>query len=123
MAIIRYIFSVRSVIIGVSEYILYVSKLVRDRIPDLIRKSGREPEITHVKGEDMKIALKDKLVEEALELRDTERVEEELADVLEVVDAIIRQYGIDREHLESIKKKKLDLRGGFTEGHYLITND
>jgi predicted house-cleaning noncanonical NTP pyrophosphatase (MazG superfamily) len=100
-----------------------VSKLVRDRIPDVIRESGREPEITHVKGEDLKIALKDKLVEEALELRDTERVEEELADVLEVVDAIIRQYGINREHLETIKKEKHDLRGGFTEGHYLITND
>lgn len=120
---IGYIFSGRSVIIGVSEYILHVSKLVRDKIPDVIRESGRELEVTHLKGEDLRFALKDKLVEEALELRDTEHVEEELADVLEVVDAIIKQYGIDREHLESIKKEKLDLRGGFTEGHYLITND
>ena len=71
-----------------------MSKLVRDRIPDVIRESGREPEVTHVKGEMLRQALKDKLVEEALELKDAENIEEELADVLEVVDAIIDNYGI-----------------------------
>jgi predicted house-cleaning noncanonical NTP pyrophosphatase (MazG superfamily) len=100
-----------------------VSKLVRDRIPDVIRADGREPEVTHVTGELLKQALKDKLVEEALELKDATRVEEELADVLEVVDAIIDNYGIDRRNLETVKKEKYDRLGGFSCGHYLITKE
>ncbi len=100
-----------------------MSKLVRDRIPDVIRASGREPEVTHVKGEMLKQALKDKLIEEALELKDTEDVEEELADVLEVVDAIIGNYGIDRSKLAILQKEKHDRLGGFSCGHYMITKD
>jgi predicted house-cleaning noncanonical NTP pyrophosphatase (MazG superfamily) len=100
-----------------------VSKLVRDRIPDVIRASGREPEVTHVKGEMLRQALKDKLIEEALELKDTEDVEEELADVLEVVDAIIGNYGIDRSKLAILQKEKHDRLGGFSCGHYMITKE
>jgi predicted house-cleaning noncanonical NTP pyrophosphatase (MazG superfamily) len=100
-----------------------VSKLVRDRIPDVIRASGREPEVTHVKGEMLRQALKDKLIEEALELKETEDVEEELADVLEVVDAIIGNYGIDRSKLAILQKEKHDRLGGFSCGHYMITKE
>ncbi len=100
-----------------------MSKLVRDRIPDVIHESGREPEIMHVTGDMLKQALKDKLIEEALELKDTENVEEELADVLEVVDAIIENYGIDRNNLGSVKKEKHDRLGGFSCGHYMITKE
>jgi predicted house-cleaning noncanonical NTP pyrophosphatase (MazG superfamily) len=100
-----------------------VSKLVRDRIPDVIRESGREPEVTHVNGEKLRQALKAKLVEEALELKDAENVEEELADVLEVVDAIIDNYGIDRSKLEAVRKEKYDRLGGFSCGHYLIVQE
>ena len=100
-----------------------MSKLVRDRIPDVIRASGREPEVTHVKGEMLRQALKDKLIEEALELKDTEDVEEELADVLEVVDAIIGNYGIDRSKLAILQKEKHDRLGGFSCGHYMITKE
>ena len=100
-----------------------MSKLVRDRIPAVIREGGREPEVTHVVGEMLRKALKDKLVEEAMELREAGAIEEELADVLEVVDALVEQYGIDRGRLEAIKKEKYDRLGGFTHGHYLITKD
>ena len=100
-----------------------MSKLVRDNIPDVIRASGREIEVTHVSGDMLKQALKDKLVEEALELKDTDNVEEELADVMEVVDAIIENYGIDRSKLETLKKEKHDRLGGFSCGHYMITKE
>lgn len=94
-------------------------KLVRDRVPDIIRKSGREPDVERVSGEWLRLALKDKLVEEACELRASEDVYEELADVLEVVDAIAEYWGIDRQKLENIKKEKLDRAGGFKEGYVL----
>ncbi len=94
-------------------------KLVRDRVPDIIRKSGREPDVERVSGEWLGLALKDKLVEEACELRQAEDMYEELADVLEVVDAIIEYNGIDRPRLELAKKEKLDRAGGFREGYVL----
>ena len=100
-----------------------MSKLVRDNVPDVIRASGREIEVTHVSGDMLKQALKDKLVEEALELKDTDNVEEELADVLEVVDAIVESYGIDYSKLETLKNEKHDRLGGFSCGHYMITKE
>jgi predicted house-cleaning noncanonical NTP pyrophosphatase (MazG superfamily) len=97
-----------------------MAKLVRDKVPDIIRRDGREPSVKRVRGDELKGALKEKLVEEALELRGSDDVYEELADVLEVVDAIIARYGVDREKLDDVKKKKLDRAGGFEEGLVLI---
>ena len=96
-----------------------MSKLVRDRIPEIIRSSGREPEVERLTGEWLALALKDKLVEEACELRQSGDVYEELADVLEVVDAIVQYYGVDREKLEKIKADKLERAGGFRDGYVL----
>ncbi|HTY89669.1 MAG TPA: nucleoside triphosphate pyrophosphohydrolase [Methanocella sp.] len=99
-----------------------MKKLVRDRVPDIIRQNGREPEVERVSGEWMSLALKDKLVEEACELRQSDDMYEELADVLEVVDAIVEYYGIDRARLELAKKEKLDRVGGFKEG-FMLSNE
>ncbi len=97
-------------------------KLVRDRVPDIIRHSGREPEVRRISGEELKKALKEKLVEEALELKEAGDTYEELADVLEVVDAIVERFGIDRKRLDDVKKKKLGRAGGFTEG-FMLADD
>lgn len=92
---------------------------MRDKVPDIIRQSGREPGVERISGEWLKLALKDKLVEEACELRVSDDVYEELADVLEVVDAIIERYELDRPKLEKARKEKLDRAGGFKEGYVL----
>lgn len=94
-------------------------KLVRDRIPEIIKNSGKTPEIKRVSGQELKDALKDKLMEEAAELKQTGDVASELIDVLEVVDAIIETYGIDRDTLKEMKDRKRAERGGFREGYYL----
>jgi predicted house-cleaning noncanonical NTP pyrophosphatase (MazG superfamily) len=96
-----------------------MSKLVRDGIPEVIRKSGREPMVSRISGEELKLALKEKLVEEASELKAADDIYEELADVLEVVDAIIILYNIDRQKLENVKNEKNLRVGGFHEGYYL----
>jgi predicted house-cleaning noncanonical NTP pyrophosphatase (MazG superfamily) len=63
------------------------NKLVRDRIPEIIRASGKECETDTLSHEAFQSALLDKLVEEAIEARvaTRERLPSELADVLEVV--------------------------------------
>lgn len=87
-------------------------KLVRDRIPDMIRENGETPE-THVADDsEFRHRLGDKLVEEAVEFRESGDAEE-LADVLAVVGAICRADDIDRETVESIGRKKARKRGVF----------
>ncbi|MFI5804493.1 nucleoside triphosphate pyrophosphohydrolase [Streptomyces sp. NPDC051561] len=92
-------------------------KLVRDRIPQIIRDDGAEP-ITYTAGsQEYRARLRDKLCEEATEVleADDEKAPEELADVLEVVHALAADLGINREQLEEIRETKASERGGFAE--------
>ncbi len=96
-----------------------MSKLVRDRIPEIMRREGKTPVVEQIAGERLKSALKDKLVEEALELHSSADIREELVDVLEVIDAIVDAYGLDEVELQSIRWKKREERGGFDKGYFL----
>jgi predicted house-cleaning noncanonical NTP pyrophosphatase (MazG superfamily) len=88
------------------------NKLVRDKIPEIIKKKGVVP-ITHIAGdEEYWQKLKEKLLEEVDEfLKDGN--EEELADILEVIYAICDFKKIDKNKLELLRKKKAEQRGGF----------
>jgi predicted house-cleaning noncanonical NTP pyrophosphatase (MazG superfamily) len=68
-----------------------VGKLVRDKIPDIIRTSGRTPHVTMLAASAYRTALYDKLREEVDELiaaRTTDAIIEEAADLVEVLIAI-----------------------------------
>ncbi len=88
-------------------------KLVRDRIPDIIRAKGGTP-VTHLATDEEYMArLDQKLMEEATEFFES-RDPEELADILEVVYALAQSKGISREKLERIRARKAQERGSFT---------
>lgn len=90
-------------------------KLVRDGIPDIIRKNGDKP-IFHIASDREYVAkLKDKLEEEVAEFRKSLDVEE-LADVLEVVYALGARLGYTMRDIERIRMRKAKDRGGFAEG-------
>ena len=90
------------------------NKLVRDKIPEII-KNNREVPITHIASEDEYWQkLKEKLQEEVDEFM-KESNEEELADILEVINAICDFKKINKKELELIRKKKTKERGGFKE--------
>lgn len=95
-----------------------MGKLVRDRIPEIMSREGKRPEVEVISGDRLRDALKEKLVEEALELRDSPGTDE-LIDVLEVVDALIETYGLNPAELRAGMSKKRSERGGFREGFYL----
>lgn len=89
-------------------------KLVRDRIPDIITQNGQLP-ITHIANDkEFWEKLKEKLREEVLEYVSSDN-EEELADILEVFNAICEFKGINVQDLESLKKKKAHKSGAFKQ--------
>ncbi len=90
------------------------NKLVRDKIPEIIRSKGTEPIIHVASAEEYGVKLREKLLEEVGEFNTAESPEE-MADVLEVIDAIMEFKGFKKEDIEAIKKKKAEERGRFKE--------
>lgn len=87
-------------------------KLVRDKIPKIIMKSGKTC-LVEVLDNDKYVDLLDKkLFEEMLEYHLDKSVEE-LADIVEVIYAIAKSRGLSVEEFEKIRNKKADERGGF----------
>lgn len=64
-------------------------KLVRDRIPEIIESSGKRCKVQIASEAEYAAKLKEKLLEEASEFFENPSIEE-LADVQEVVTAIIK---------------------------------
>lgn len=90
------------------------NKLVRDRIPQIIRSSGKDCE-TEVMGDDgYIIALKEKLVEEVQEFIESGSIEE-IADVLEVLYSILAFKKVSLDEIEIIRQQKKTERGGFDQ--------
>ncbi|MEW1960692.1 nucleoside triphosphate pyrophosphohydrolase [Kineococcus sp. NPDC059986] len=93
-----------------------MGKLVRDRIPDIIRAEGREPRIRILTNDEYVAALLVKVVEEAGELRDAATTEERLAeaaDVYEVLLAVAELCGASIEDVVRLADAKRQQRGGF----------
>ena len=95
------------------------NKLVRDKIPDIITRSGDKP-VTRILGAGAyRRALWRKLREEVAEFGESGEVEE-LADILEVVYALAEDEGVSQFQLEEMRKLKRRERGGFDRRVLLI---
>lgn len=91
------------------------NKLVRDRIPQIIMDSGKQC-TTQVLPKDIYIQkLDEKLDEELAEYQQSKSLEE-LADLLEVMEAVVRARGYTWEDLTQIRIEKRANRGGFDKG-------
>ncbi|KKR53026.1 MAG: hypothetical protein UT90_C0016G0048 [Parcubacteria group bacterium GW2011_GWA1_40_21] len=88
------------------------TKLVRDKIPKILDKKGVLYEKRIASDEEYKVELVKKLGEKTEEfLKDNSP--EELADVIEVIEALKKMT--DYENVEEIRRKKLEERGGFDQ--------
>jgi predicted house-cleaning noncanonical NTP pyrophosphatase (MazG superfamily) len=88
-------------------------KLVRDKIPQVIRSEGLEPIIHTANSEEYATRLRDKLREEVEEFIASDDDPQELADILEVLYTLAGQAGIDPQQLENLRAAKAAERGGF----------
>jgi predicted house-cleaning noncanonical NTP pyrophosphatase (MazG superfamily) len=87
-------------------------KLVRDRIPEIIRRSGRRPQVRVAADDEYVALLRAKLYEEAGEYVSSHDPEE-LADLLEVIRALGSAHGVEPAELEELRAAKAAERGGF----------
>ncbi|MEG0754057.1 MAG: nucleoside triphosphate pyrophosphohydrolase [Angelakisella sp.] len=96
------------------------NKLVRDNIPDIIRKEGCVPKTEILTDERFLSELDKKLSEEVGEYQESKKLEE-LADILEVVYAICNVRGYSLDELMRVKEEKQFNRGGFSKKLFLIS--
>lgn len=96
------------------------NKLVRDNIPSIIEESGGQAVTCTLEGEAFSVALNEKLSEEIQEYLSTMEVEE-LADIYEVLLAILRDRGISFDEFDRIRRKKASARGVFREKIFLVS--
>ena len=87
-------------------------KLVRDRIPEIIEADGKVCMFETLSDEDYIYLLDQKLNEELAEYQESKSVEE-LADLLEVMQAVAKARGWTLEELERVRANKAAKRGGF----------
>jgi predicted house-cleaning noncanonical NTP pyrophosphatase (MazG superfamily) len=90
-------------------------KLVRDKIPQIIRSKGQEPIVYVADADEYTARLRDKLTEEVAEFLASDNDPEELADILEVLYALAEQTGTDAQQLEKLRAVKAEERGGFAD--------
>ncbi len=99
-------------------------KIVRDKIPDIIRKDGGICETRTVSSYEAIKYLIDKIGEEATELKVAGFVEgemiRELADILECVRGIADKMSVPMDRIEFVRAKRAAERGSFNKNIILM---
>ena len=81
------------------------NKLVRDKIPNIIKKSGRDCDFIIAVKEEQLAVLISKLDEEVLEFNEDNNVEE-FADIMEVSFGLAHNLGFSEEKLVNMREEK-----------------
>jgi predicted house-cleaning noncanonical NTP pyrophosphatase (MazG superfamily) len=95
------------------------SKLVRDKIPQIIEESGKRAITYALSDKEYEVFLERKLDEETLEYHESKDAEE-LADILEVVVALAEHKGLSFEDLMALRNEKAEKKGSFSERIFLV---
>ena len=90
------------------------NKLVRDKIPTIIREAGKKFTMHVATGQEYEEALWSKLHEEIAEL-EAHVCEEEAADVIEVLNTIVEFYGLNLYDVETARQAKAAAKGTFAD--------
>ena len=102
---------------------IYYNKLIRDRIPEKIRKSGGDFEIRKLKTKEFEKELIKKAGEEADGLFAAKTKKElisELADVLDVIEEIKKLKRITITQIKKAQREVTKIKGGFKKKLFLV---
>ena len=93
------------------------NKLIRDKIPEIMDAKGVSYEVRELSDEEYIEKLNEKLQEELdefLSAKPEDQVEE-LADLVELVYAILANKGVTIDEFEAVRLQKQEKRGGFEQ--------
>jgi len=93
------------------------NKLIRDLIPTILEEKQIPFAVETMTTDEYRQALRRKLVEEAQEAAAAEDADLviELADLLEVIDATLVAYGLERNQVLACQVQRQRERGGFSQ--------
>jgi predicted house-cleaning noncanonical NTP pyrophosphatase (MazG superfamily) len=94
------------------------NKLVRDKLPEFIMRSGKKPSFRRVQGEELKQYASAKILEEAKEFSKSSELDE-LVDLLEAIYFRLTLEGISAQEIHARMAHKRQERGGF-EGRIVL---
>lgn len=98
-----------------------VEKLIRDKLLGILGSNGIKLQHRSLGVEEFILQLKEKLVEEAAEIKQAQNHEElleELADILEIAHTLSSAIGSTIQHVEEQRVEKRQLKGGFDNRIY-----
>ncbi|NBO24368.1 MAG: phosphoribosyl-ATP pyrophosphohydrolase [Chlamydiae bacterium] len=98
-----------------------VDKLIRDKLPQIMRASGIQVFERAMEKDEYLKRLKDKLLEEAKEViasGSEKEMREELADLLEVMLSLAKAYGMEFADIQQTAGQKRADKGGFDNRIY-----
>ncbi|PKL44505.1 MAG: restriction endonuclease subunit R [Candidatus Riflebacteria bacterium HGW-Riflebacteria-2] len=101
---------------------IFYRKLVRDKIPSIIAKEGKQAVTRRLESGELEYFLRLKLLEEAYELfkaKDSPEFAKEAADVFEVIQALAGCYNVPLAQIEETRQKRAESRGAFADRLYL----
>lgn len=99
-----------------------INKLVRDNIPFICEQNGQVPLTKILDDKEYTSALITKLQEEVGEYLEGFDIEE-LADIVEVIEALAENQGSSIKEVMEIKQNKQSKNGAFKNKIYLISVD
>ncbi|MFD1676300.1 nucleoside triphosphate pyrophosphohydrolase [Alicyclobacillus fodiniaquatilis] len=98
--------------------VITYNKLVRDHIPEIIEQNGKRCVVRTLENDEYLEMLNAKLGEELKEYLESGEVEE-LADLAEVMLAVVKAKHISVKKFEAMMTSKRDQRGGFDKRIFL----
>ena len=98
------------------------NKLIRSKLPERMGLEGVNIVGRHLNDEEFKQELKNKLLEEAIEVKDAysrDNLLKELADIMEVIESIISVHSITKEEVEKERIVKSEVNGHFLPANFV----
>ena len=102
------------------------NKLIRDRIPEIVKRAGWTPTVRILKKSEFLNALKKKVFEESGELiqaKDKKGIIDEIVDIQELLDVLASEIKITKSEIKKFQAAKRKKRGGFKKRLFLIKEE
>jgi len=102
------------------------NKLIRDRIPEIIKAAGWKPKVRTLRKSEFLNAVKRKIREEAKELiraNSEKGIVDEVVDIQELLDVLATEIKLPKPKIKKLQTAKRKKRGGFKKRLFLIEEE